>query len=406
VNHETLVSLTVILAMVVLAPLVSDHIARWIVIPTIVLELALGILIGPYVLGWAQQGTVITALSQFGLVFLLFLAGYEINFALLRGTPLRLAIIGWFTSLALALIVVGLGSGVSTRTSVIALALCTTALGTLLPILRDQGALGSPFGARVMAIGAVGEFAPIVAISVVLTSDEPLRSTILLGIFVVVAFGAALLARRPRPERVSRLVVATLDSSAQFAIRIVLFILIALVLLATSFSLDELLGSFAAGLVVRLAMNSVDDRHQERIEAKLDAIGFGFTIPVFFVVSGMGIDITALGSVKGIVLTLASLLALLVFRGVPVLLLHRHDLARRTDRFALALYAGSALPLIVVITGIGLDDGVLTQTAAAAMVAGGALSVLIYPQLATRLRGGRHMRPPDEALVGAEKERP
>ncbi|NUT37188.1 MAG: cation:proton antiporter [Hamadaea sp.] len=382
---QTLQTLLLITAAAVAAPFAVDRLARWIIIPTIVLELVFGVLIGPAVLDWAREDVVISALSSLGLAVLMFMAGYEIDFAGLRGGPARLAGIGWICSVVIALGLVALYSGTTYKTVVIALALTTTALGTLLPILRDRGLLGSRFGNRVMAVGAMGEFLPIVAVSVVLTTDAPLHALLLLLLFAVVAVVAAALATRPPSRRMTLLINRTMRTSAQLGIRMILLVIVFMVWIAATFELDTLLGSFAAGIVVKLALRAAPERIVEPVESKLDAIGFGFLIPIFFVVSGINLNLDALSSARGLLMTVIFLLGLLVVRGLPVLVLHRRDLPVLADRGALALFAASALPLIVVITTIGTDEGVLTTPVDAALVAAGALSVLLYPQIALRL---------------------
>ncbi|WP_211240777.1 cation:proton antiporter [Hamadaea tsunoensis] len=381
--QSTIQTLTLIALAAVLSPIIADLLARWVAVPAIVLELLFGVLIGPFVLGWAALDNIISAFSSLGLAILMFMAGYEIDFPGLKGRPLRLAVEGWLCSLVLGLALVAVRTGWTEKTLVIGLALTTTALGTLLPILRDRGQLGTPFGNRVMAVGAIGEFAPIVTISIVLTTDKPGRALVLLALFVLLAVVAAVLARRPAPPRIGALVTRTLTTSAQFAIRLVMLVLVVMVFIAYEFGLDTLLGSFAAGIVVRLATRAAPEHHVATVESKLDAVGFGFLVPIFFVVSGLKLNLDALSTGTGLLLTGLFLLALLVVRGGPIMVLHRRDPGR--ERVALALLGSSALPLIVVITGIGTDDGVLTTLVAAALVAAGALSVLIYPQVALRL---------------------
>ncbi|NUR69615.1 MAG: cation:proton antiporter [Hamadaea sp.] len=387
-TSSTLLTLLLITIAAVASPIVVDRLSRWIVIPTIVVELILGVLVGPFVLGWAKVDDIISALSSLGLAVLMFMAGYEIDFGRLRGRPLTLAVTGWLCSLAVGLGIVALRTGFSLKTMVIGLALTTTALGTLLPILRDRGMLGTPFGNRVMAVGAIGEFAPIVAISVVLTTDNPVHSMVLLGVFATIAIGAAHLARQPPSPRMSRLVIRTLHTSAQLAIRLILLVLVTMVWLAYRFELDTLLGSFAAGIVVRLAMRPASEQLTHQVEAKLDAIGFGFLIPIFFVVSGINLNLGALSSIEGLLATALFVLALFVVRGGPIFLIHWRDLPGVRDRLSLALFGASALPLIVVITTIGTQDGVLTTPLDASLVAAGALSILIFPQVAMRLQRG------------------
>ncbi|MET8544013.1 cation:proton antiporter [Kitasatospora sp. NPDC004799] len=394
-------TLILIPAAAVAAPLLADRLLRWIAVPTVVFEIVLGVLIGPDVLGWARVDDLVDALSQFGLAMLMFLAGYEIDFAKLRGGPLKRAGAAWLVSVA-----VGLGTGALVNRDPLdgafaGLVLTTTALGTILPILRDSGELPTPFGSLVMATGAVGEFGPIIAIAVLLSGNSPARTAVILGAFAVITAVAVFGARRPRPAWATRLIERTLRTSGQFAIRAVILVLAAMVAAALWLDLDMLLGAFTAGIVSRLLLAGIREAEEEVVEAKLESIGFGFLVPVFFVVSGMDFDLAALLDDPGTLLLVpVFLLLFLAVRGLPAALLAPAGLDRR-DRAALALYGATALPLVVVITTIEVDAGHLPSSTAAALVGAGMLSVLVFPLAAQRVRGGA--RPP--VADGAEQPR-
>ncbi|MFJ7272899.1 cation:proton antiporter [Kitasatospora sp. NPDC098663] len=386
------VALILIPAAAVAAPLLADRLLRWIAVPTVVFEILLGVLIGPDVLNWAHVDDLVNALSQFGLAMLMFLAGYEIDFAKLRGGPLKRAGTAWLVSLVLALGVGALVNRDPLNGAFAGLALTTTALGTILPILRDSGELPTPFGSSVMATGAVGEFGPIIAIAVLLSGNSPVRTAVILGAFAVITAAAVLGARRPRPAWATRLIERTLRTSGQFAVRAVILVLAVMVAAAIWLDLDMLLGAFTAGIVSRLLLSDIRRAEEEVIAAKLESIGFGFLVPVFFVVSGMNFDLAALLDDPGTILLVpVFLLLLLAVRGLPAGLLAPAGLGRR-DRTALGLYGATALPLVVVITTIEVDDGHLPSSTAAALVGAGMLSVLVFPLVAQRVRGG--VRPP------------
>ncbi|MFJ3787182.1 cation:proton antiporter [Kitasatospora sp. NPDC090091] len=397
-------TLVLIPAAAVAAPLLADRLLRWVAVPTVVFEIVLGTLIGPDVLDWVRIDPAVTALSQFGLAMLMFLAGYEIDFAKLRGGPLKRAGSAWLVTLVVALVAGALVNPDPLNGAFAGLVLTTTALGTIMPILRDAGELPTPFGSLVMATGAVGEFAPIVAIAVLLSGNTPGRSAVILGIFAVFTTVAVFYARRPRPGWVTRLIRRTLRTSGQFAVRSVILVLATMVAAAIWLDLDMLLGAFTAGIVSHLLLADVPEATEEVIEAKLEAIGFGFLVPVFFVVSGMNFDLEALLDDPGTLLLVPLFLVLfVVIRGVPAALSSPVGLGRR-DRAALGLYASTALPLVVVITTIEVDAGHLSSSSAAALVGAGMLSVLAFPLLAQRLRGD--VRPPaaggDRPRVNAE----
>jgi Kef-type K+ transport system membrane component KefB len=385
----TLTGVVAVAGAVAVGPLVADRVRRWVAIPSVVLEIGLGIVLGPAVLGWVVEGDVIAFVADFGLAMLMFLAGYESEFRRIRGGPLRRAACGWVGSIVIAGAVTVWVSGISLTAMVVALALTTTALGTILPVVRDAGALEGAFGAAVLAIGTVGEFGPIVAVSVLLTGDRPVHTALLLVGFAGLAGLAAWRATRPRSAWLARLVTATLGTSVQFAVRLALLIVVAMVWVAAELGLDVLVGAFAAGMVFRLFLDNGDEREAAIVESKLDAIGFGLLVPFFFVVSGVRFSLGALlHDTRALLLVPAFLVLFLVIRGAPVLLLER-ELPLWPDRCALATLVATGLPMVVVITTIGVGRGALSPSVAAALVGAGPLSVLLLPATAMRLRSAR-----------------
>jgi len=379
-NPSTVSALVLIGIVAVLSHILAELTGR-LAIPDVVFEIGLGIVIGPAVLGIAHPGSVIVAFEDLGLSYLMFLAGLELDIPRIRGRSLKLAVTGWMISLALALSIASVlvMMGTVLDAVVVSLALTTTALGTLLPILRDTGLLEGRFGAQVMAIGSVGEFAPILAVAVLLDRRNPEMTSLLLVVFVVVAVAAALVASLPHPPKVIQFLHRHVQSSAQLPVRVSMLLIVGLVFLALRLGLDVLLGAFAAGIVVRLFVQGED---RTIVRGKLEAIGFGFLVPIFFIVSGMQFDVRALfASPTGLLRVPLFLVLFLVVRGTPALLLHRRDLPGR-QLVPLALFSATGLPLIVVITTIGVQEGRMRPVNAAALVAAGMLSVLLYPMLA------------------------
>jgi Kef-type K+ transport system membrane component KefB len=388
VSSTAFSTLALIALIAVASPVLADLTGR-VKVPSIIFEIGLGIVVGPYVLKLVHANGMVNGLADLGLSFLMFLAGYELDLLRIKGEPLRLAGIGWIMSLGLALILAfGLVStGLGRDTLIIGLALTTTALGALLPILRDAGALESRFGTYVLAIGTVGEFCPIVAVAILLTKKDPLITTLLLSGFVVIAATTAVLATRPQPPKVVAILSRNLHSSAQLPVRVSVLFILLLVYLASTLGLDVLLGAFAAGVVVRLFTAG---ENSTAVREKLEAIGFGFLVPVFFVVSGTHFDVSALVNKPSALLRVPLFLALfLVVRGAPALLLYAKRMGR-DERIPLALFSATGLPLIVVITTIGTSEGRMIPENAAALVAAGMLSVLLFPMIGFRglRRGG------------------
>ncbi|HXV53508.1 MAG TPA: cation:proton antiporter [Solirubrobacterales bacterium] len=387
-------NLLVVAGVAVLAPVLAD-LSRRARLPTVVAEIFLGILVGPELLGLAELDGILDALSTFGLAFLFFLAGIEIDFERIRGAPARAGALGWLLSVVLGgVVALALHlSGVIHATVLVALALTTTTLGTLMPILRDSGVLDQRFGRFVVGAGTAGEFGPIVLVSVILAfdADEPLRATLLFA-FAAIVVVATVIAVRARPARVVRLLQTTMGTSGQLAVRLSLLLVIALAALAAEFGLDVILGAFAAGILVGIVIR---DSEAREFLGKLDAVGYGFLIPVFFITTGMGYDLDALGEDPATLLMVPGFtLLFLVVRGLPAMLLYRKALPR-PDRIALALFSAAALPLLVAITQIGLDTHTMRSEVAVSLIGAGMLSVLIYPLLALLVhRRGERVEPP------------
>ncbi|HUO70729.1 MAG TPA: cation:proton antiporter [Solirubrobacteraceae bacterium] len=377
-------ALLVVLFVAAIAPLFNELPIR-LRLPLVVLELLFGVVVGPHVFDVVGVEGGLKMLSALGLSFLFFLAGMDLDFNKLRGRPLNLGLCGWGLSIAgafglsYALDAVGL---VADRV-LVAVALSTTGVGTLLPILREAGDLETDFGRFVLGAGAIGEFGPIVLFSLIITGGEGLavRSG-LLATFVFIAVACAVVALRLRPPRVIEVLSRQLQSTSQLPVRVSMFLLGGLVVLADLLGLDILLGAFAAGSLVGLVSRGPG---AEPFRQKLDALGFGFLIPIFFVTSGAQIDLTALFASAGSVARVPLFLVLLlVIRGGPTLL-YRRDLAVR-ERLRLALFSATTLSLVVVITELGKATGRMRPENAAALVGAGVLSVLFYPLIALSIR--------------------
>jgi Kef-type K+ transport system membrane component KefB len=353
--------------------------------PVVVLEVVLGILIGPDVLSLAEDDDFIEFFSNLGLGMLFFFAGYEIDFDRIKGRPLLLGAAGWLLSLALAYSIGGIlaAAGVVLSLLFTGSALATTAIGTLIPILRDAGELKGRFGSYMLAAGAIGEFGPILLLTLALSSKQPLHEALVLLSFVVAAVALAVASVRlawrgwPLMER-------TIETSGQLAVRIAVLLTFGLVALASDLGLEVLIGGFVAGMITRAALRG---REVTAFESKLTAVGFGFLIPFFFVSSGLAFDLEALGS-AGTLLKVPLFLALfLVVRGAPALLLYRRDLASR-ERLALGVFSATQLPLVVAITTVAVDGGHMRSSTAAALVGAAVLSTLIFPFIGLALRRG------------------
>src|SRR4051794_5923743 len=353
--------------------------------PVVVLELVLGIVVGPHVLQLAHIDDFVEFFSNLGLGMLFYFAGYEIDFQRIKGRPLELGAWAWVLSVGLAFGIGAILAGLGVIESFLytGAAMATTAIGTLIPILRDNGELKTRFGTYLLAAGGAGEFGPILLVTLFFSTQSALHESLILVAFVLLAIAVALLSVKlawkgwPALER-------TFEASSQLAVRVTVVLVFGLVLLASKLGLDVLLGGFVAGLITRMALQG----HERQIfESKLTAVGFGFFVPFFFVTSGIAFNLTALGSAEAIGKLVLFLGLFLVVRGVPALLLYRHVLNTR-DRMALAFYCATELPLVVAITTIAIDAGEMKASTAAGLVGAAMLSTLIFPFVGMALRKG------------------
>src|ERR1700684_633342 len=271
---------------------------RGVIVPVVVIELLLGVVLGPQVLG-LHVTQFIAFFSDLGLGLLFFFAGYEIDMHRILGQPLRLGLTGWAISLALADTIGGAlaAAGVVLSLLYTGSALATTAIGTLIPILSDAGELRTRFGTYLLAAGAVGELGPILLLTLILSTESAAHNAVILVSFILLAVGVALFAVRSS-ERTLPLFEQTLESSSQLVVRWILVLVFALALLAFELGLDLLLGGFAAGIITRQVLKT---RELPAFDSKLTAVAFGVFVPFFFVVSGMNLDVNALfASVSGV----------------------------------------------------------------------------------------------------------
>jgi Kef-type K+ transport system membrane component KefB len=355
-------------------------------IPVVVVELVLGIVIGPQVFDIARIDPTTSLLGDLGLGMLFFFAGYEIDFDRIKGRPLELAVLGWAISLALAY---GIGGALAAAGIILSFlytgsAMATTAIGTLIPILSDAGEMRTRFGTYLLGAGAIGEFGPILLVTLILSTGHPLHEAVILLLFIALAVITGILAVRSAWKGWP-LVERTFETSSQLAVRLAVVLVFALVALAAQLGLDLLLGGFVAGMITRVALRG---REVSVFDSKLNAVGYGLLIPFFFITSGMAFDLDALTSSLGAALKVPLFVGLfLVVRGVPALLLYTSELDLR-DRFALAVYSATELPLVVAITTLAVQTGHMKTSTAAGLVGAAILSTLIFPLVAARIRRG------------------
>ncbi|MCX5044123.1 cation:proton antiporter [Aldersonia sp. NBC_00410] len=379
------------------APLIAAAVPRRLV-PEVVLLLIAGIIIGPFGLDIASITPEIDMLQELGLGLLFLLAGYELDQRELVGPGGRRAFLTWLCCLGLAFAVTfGLAQVITIRAEVAtAIAVTSTALGTLLPILTERGLLETRMGQTILNHGAIGELCPVVAMAILLGARGAAGSLLVLALFALAAIVVAIVPRRiGRPEsRAMATIRRGTDTTAQTQVRLTILLLVGLIALAAAFELDIIIAAFAAGFILRRLMPGGD----ENLETKLGGLAFGLLVPVFFVTSGMNIDVEAVVGRPG--LLILAVVVLLLVRGVPVFVatrFERNDDGERAfdrrERGQIALYATTGLPLIVAVTTVAVDAGPMTPGNASVLVTAGVLTVLFLPLSALLLGRGEIERP-------------
>ena len=388
-------NLLIVVAVGFLAPLALGFFPR-VRLPSIVLEIVLGIVIGPSVLGWVEPDLAVSILALVGLAFLLFLSGLEIDFERLRGRILRLTSIGFAVSFGIA-IVLGLGlkaGGFVKSPLFVAIVLVASSVGVLVPVLKDSGDISSSFGQLVIAAASIAEFGSIVLLSLFFSGKGSTSTAgtliLLVGFGLVVLLVGLAIAGVEHSLSLDRVLRRLQDTTAEIRVRAAFVLLIGFTALADTVGFETILGAFAAGALLSLIDRDKAMTHPE-LRVKLEAVGFGVFIPVFFVASGVRFDLDALfASASTVARVPLFLLAIYLARGLPALLYV--GLLGRSRSLIAGVLQATSLTFIVAATQIGLELGVVSQASAAGLVAAGLLSVAISPTLGLVLLQRRQPR--------------
>jgi Kef-type K+ transport system membrane component KefB len=381
--------LLIVVAVAFAAPFVLGLFPR-LKLPSVVLEIVAGIIIGPSILGIVHMDQAIEVIAIVGLAFLLFLAGLEIDFSRLRGQILRLTLIGFVVSFGIAVVVSLLlkGTGLIETPLLVAIILCATSLGVLVPVLKDSGQISSTFGQLIIAAGTIADFGAVILLSIFFSGEGGVGSTLLLiGGLVLLAIVVFVAVRGAERSSVIRADLLRLqDTTAQIRVRGAVVLLIGFAAIADKLGLETILGAFMAGAILSLLDRDQAMTHPD-FRRKLEAVGFGIFIPVFFVASGVNYDLDALvASASNVIMVPIFLAALVVVRGLPALLYRRVLDGRKT---AIAgLMQATSLPFIVAATAIGEELGLLSAAEGAALIGAGLLSVLLFPIIGLTLLKG------------------
>jgi len=381
-----------VLAVAVVSPLIATAIPK-LRIPSIVIEFVLGVIVGPDVLGWLKIDEPLDVLGLLALGFLLFVAGTEVEVSTLRGTLLRRAGVAYLLGLAIAFGLASLlgAADIVLTPSLIAIILSATGLGVVVPILRDAGLTTTTVGQTILIVATVAEFSAVVLLSLFFGEGESgvLRNALVVVIYAAVSTVLWLALRGvERVTALSRRFERLEGGTVQIRIRIALLVLFIFLVLSQRFGLESILGAFAAGIVLG------DLRHHDREDPassfwpKVEGIGFGFLIPVYFVTSGIKFDLSGLLASPAAMLRVPLFLALfLVVRGIPALLFRR-SLGNRVTG-ALALLSATSLSFVIVATDIGVRIGKLRDINATAIVGAAVVAMVIFPMGAQSLLSRR-----------------
>src|SRR5262245_10941370 len=387
-------NLLIVVAVAFAAPLILGFFPS-VKLPSVVLEIIAGIVIGPSLLGIVHVDESVSVISVIGLAFLLFLAGLEIEFDKLRGRVLLVTMIGFAVSFVIAVLVALLlrSTGLIETPLLVAIILCATSLGVLVPVLKDAGEISSTFGQLIVAAGTIADFGAVILLSIFFSGEGGIGSTllligslVLLGVVVFIAVKGAEHSRLIRDD-----LVRLQDTTAQIRVRGAIVLLVGFAAIAESLGLETILGAFMAGAILSLLDRDEAMTHPE-FRRKLEAVGFGIFIPVFFVTSGVKYDLDALlASASNVIMVPIFLAALVAVRGIPAVLYRRVLDARHT---AIAgLMQATSLPFIVAAVAIGEDLDLITAAEGAALIGAGLLSVLLFPAIGLGVLKGDGKKP-------------
>jgi Kef-type K+ transport system membrane component KefB len=382
------VGLLIVAVIAVAAPLLAELVPGR-VLPPVVVEVVAGVLVGPQVLGWVHIDVPITVLSFMGLGFVLFLAGLELEPDSLWSRQSRAAMVAFGVTLAIAFPLAAIlkvaGAGADLR--ILALALTSTSLGVVVPILRDSGESTSPFGQAVLVAASIGEFASLVLLTVLFSADPkstPVQIIYVVGMVASAAVAVVIVTRWWGSRWFTDALHRLDETTSQLRVRAAFVLLLVFAALADRFGVDAVLGAFVAGIVLRVA-NRDTGPAKERFTAKLHAIGFGFLVPIFFISTGMKLDVRAMfADAHTLLLVPLFLVGMAVARGVPSLVLFRQF--RRPAAVSAAALQATSLTFPIIASTIGLSLHFMSRPTAAALVAAGLLSVIVFPIVALTLR--------------------
>ncbi len=378
-----LISLAIIALVAAACPILAKLIPGKLVPETVFLLIA-GAVLGPNLVGAIELTESVGLLSDLGLAFLFLLAGYEINPKSLTGSQGKRGLATWAVSIVLAFLFVHFAGRLfdnELESVAVAIALTTTALGTLMPILKERELMGTRVGESVLAYGTWGELCPVLAMALLLSTRAEWKTILILLAFAALCVLVAVVPAKAKKagHKLFNFLTANAEGTSQTMMRVTVLLLVGLVALSAAFDLDIVLGAFASGFVLRYIIPEGD----HALEHKLDGVAYGFLIPIFFVVSGAKIDLLAVFQQPA--LLVGFIVLLLLIRAVPIFAAlstgkDTRDISSH-NRLTIALYCTTALPIIVAVTSVAVSAGAMPQETASVLVAAGAITVFLMPLL-------------------------
>ncbi|OKL46940.1 hypothetical protein BSR28_05830 [Boudabousia liubingyangii] len=407
-HSSVFISLLAIVAVATIAPIFSFLVPKRL-LPESVVLVAGGVIIGPAVLDIAHMGNEIELLRELGLGFLFLLAGFEVDVHGLKGRSGKLAAGAWGVSAIAAFVVTAFMPGISPFSGegiAFSLAMTATALGTLIPILRDRDMLETKVGKSIINHGTIGELFPILAMAILLGVRGTLLNALLVLAFLVIAIviGTIPLRVQAAGQKLVKIIHFGAESTAQTTVRLTVLLLVALITVASLFQLDVVLGAFAAGFIVRQAL----PQGRRELEEKLDGIGYGFFIPVFFITTGMELELDGIKNNPIAAVIFVGLLMLV--RGTPVFMaafleMDSKFFTRFRQALRIATYSSTSLPMIVAVTSVAVSSGVMEAGTASTLVVAGAASVLIMPMLGALMENKKDSEKDDSTKVRSAQQK-
>ena len=373
-------------------------------IPAVVLELVAGIIVGPAVLGWVKPDDAVMLMSTLGVAFLLFLAGLELDLDDLKGRPLKLGGYAFVLSVVIGLALTSLlgAADIVLTPALVAIALASTSVGIIVPALRDTGQLSTPTGKFTMAGASVAEFGTIALLAVFFsTGASPAIEALLLVVVAVLGLIVLRLLLRFASHSASMKVFLRLDeTSSQVRVRLAVMLLLASVVIANRFGFESILGAFLMGAVLAIVARTWEN--EERFRSKVEAVGFGVFVPVFFVTSGLKFDLSGLSDPAEL-LRIPLFIAILLAVHVLPAMLFRNDLSRR-ETAAAGLLLATNLSFIVVVADLGIELGKMRQVTGDALIMAGLFSALVFPAAAQKLLRVAAVRQPDPVDAPSDED--